>query len=294
MSRSRAREALLALAFLAPSFVLFGVFIFYLLGRVVFLGRYRGGGDSPRRYVGWSQYRDVWESNEFHDAMITTVQFALITVPIGLLLGLGLAILADKHVRGIGAFRSIFSSTVATSVAVASLMWLYLFQPSVGILANMLPFEVLKDPGLLNDPETALLAVSITSIWANLGFTFILVMAGLQSIPDDLYESSELDGASSWMRFTNVTVPMLGPTLLFVIVVLTIRAFQAYGEFDLLTRGGPGDETTTMTYLIYGDNSVIRNDLGLQSAAAVLLFLFLLALSLVQFRILERRVHYAS
>ena len=265
-SELAALEALLALAFLAPSFVLFGVFIFYLLGAGVPRPVSRRGRLATA-LRGWSQYRDVWESNEFHDAMITTVQFALGADRT--LLGLGLAILADKHVRGIGAFRSIFSSTVATSVAVASLMWLYLFQPSVGILANMLPFEVLKDPGLLNDPETALLAVSITSIWANLGFTFI-VMAGLQSIPDDLYESSELDGASSWMRFTNVTVPMLGPTLLFVIVVLTIRAFQAYGEFDLLTRG-PGDETTTMTYLIYGDNSVIRNDLGLQSAAAVLL-----------------------
>ncbi len=294
MSRSRLREVLLALALLAPSLVLFGVFVFYPLGRAVFLGRYRGGGDSPRRYVGWEQFRNVWESTEFHDALLTTVQFALITVPLGLVLGVALALLADKHLRGVGVFRGIFSSTVATSVAVASLMWLYLFQPSVGILSNLLPFDVLKDPGLLNDTDTALLAVSITTIWANLGFTFIIVTAGLQSIPGDLYESSELDGASSWMRFTNVTVPMLGPTLLFILVVLTIRAFQAYGEFDLLTRGGPGVETTTMTYLIYGDNSVIRNDLGLQSASAVLLFLFLLALSLVQFRSLERRVHYAS
>jgi ABC-type sugar transport system permease subunit len=96
------------------------------------------------------------------------------------------------------------------------------------------------------------------------------------------------------MRFTNVTVPMLGPTLLFVTVVLTIRAFQAFGEFDLLTGGGPGNATTTMTYLIYGNNSLIRNDLGLQSASAVLLFLFLLVLSIVQFRGLERRVHYGA
>jgi sn-glycerol 3-phosphate transport system permease protein len=292
VSRGRGREALLALLFLAPSLIVFGLFVFYPLGRAVFLGRYRGGGGSPRRYVGWEQYRDVWESNEFHDAMITTVKFALITVPIGIALGIGLAVLADKHLRGIGAFRTIFSSTVATSVAVASLMWLFLFQPSVGALANLLPFDVLTSPGLLNDPDTALWAVSITSIWANLGLTFIFITAGMQSIPGDLYESAELDGAGSWMRFTNVTLPMLGPTLLFVLVVLTIRAFQAYGEFDLLTSGGPGNVTTTMTYLIYGNNSVIRNDVGLQSASAVLLFLFLLVLSVVQFRGLERRVHY--
>lgn len=293
MSRSRTREILLALALLAPSLILFGVFIFYPLGRAVYLGRYRGTTDSLQ-YVGWSQYRDVWESNEFHDAMLTTVEFALITVPIGLALGVGLAMLADTYIRGIGAFRTIFSSTVATSVAVASLMWLFLFQPSVGVLADVLPFDVVSEPGLLADESTALWAVSITTIWSNLGFTFIIITAALQSIPNDLYESSELDGARSWMRFTNVTVPMLGPTLLFVAVVLTIRAFQAFGEFDLLTGGGPGTATTTMTYLIYGQNSVIRNDLGLQSASAVLLFLFLLVLSLVQFRGLERRVHYGS
>ncbi|HWC66777.1 MAG TPA: sugar ABC transporter permease [Acidimicrobiales bacterium] len=293
MSRSRAREVLLALALLAPSLILFGVFIFYPLGRAVYLGRYRGTSDNLR-YVGWEQFRNVWESNEFHDAMITTVQFALITVPIGLVLGVGLAVLADSYIRGIGIFRTIFSSTVATSVAVASLMWLLLFQPSVGILADALPFDVFTEPGVLNDEDTALWAVSVTTIWSNLGFTFIIVTAALQSIPVDLYESSALDGARSWMRFTNVTVPMLGPTLLFVTVVLTIRAFQAFGEFDLLTGGGPGNATTTMTYLIYGNNSLIRNDLGLQSASAVLLFLFLLVLSIVQFRGLERRVHYGA
>jgi ABC-type sugar transport system permease subunit len=293
VSRSRAREVLLALALLAPSLILFGVFIFYPLGRAVYLGRYRGTSDNLR-YVGWEQFRNVWESNEFHDAMITTVQFALITVPIGLVLGVGLAVLADSYIRGIGIFRTIFSSTVATSVAVASLMWLLLFQPSVGILADALPFDVFTEPGVLNDEDTALWAVSVTTIWSNLGFTFIIVTAALQSIPVDLYESSALDGARSWMRFTNVTVPMLGPTLLFVTVVLTIRAFQAFGEFDLLTGGGPGNATTTMTYLIYGNNSLIRNDLGLQSASAVLLFLFLLVLSIVQFRGLERRVHYGA
>jgi ABC-type sugar transport system permease subunit len=293
VSRSRGREVLLALALLAPSLILFAVFVFYPLGRAVYLGRYRGTSDALR-YVGWSQFRDVWESNEFHDAMITTVEFALITVPIGLVLGVALAILADTWIRGIGVFRTIFSSTVATSVAVASLMWLFLFQPSVGVLADALPWDVVSEPGLLNDSDTALWAVGITTIWGNLGFTFIIITAALQSIPTDLYESSELDGAGSFMRFTNVTAPMLGPTLLFVTVVLTIRAFQAYGEFDLLTSGGPGNATTTMTYLIYGNNSVIRNDLGLQSASAVLLFLFLLVLSLIQFRGLERRVHYGA
>jgi ABC-type sugar transport system permease subunit len=227
-----------------------------------------------------------------------TIKFALITVPFGVILGVGLAVLADKYLRGIGSFRAIFSSTVATSVAVASLMWLFLLQPSVGALANVSWFSSLfpsvKDPGWLQDPGTALWAVAASSIWANLGFTFILVTAGLQSIPRDLHEAAAVDGAGGIRRFWSITVPMLGPTLLFVMIVTVTRAFQAYGEVDLLTGGGPqpSNPTTTIPYFIYGQNSPIRNDIGLQSASAVLLFVLLLAVSALQLAGVGRRVHY--
>ena len=214
-------------------------------------------------------------------------------MPIGIALGLGLAVLADKALRGMRFFRTVYSSTVATSVAVASLIWLVLLQPQIGVLTNILPFSVLKEPGLLQDPTWALPALGVVSIWANAGFTFIIMTAGLQSIPRDLYESAFVDGAGGWRRFTNVTVPLLGPTILFAIVVLTIRALQTYAEIDILTGGGPqGDDTTTVTYLIYGRNSVIAFDNGLQATVAVLLFVVMLIVSLIQFRGLERRVHY--
>ena len=189
---------------------------------------------------------------------------------------------------------------MATSVAVASLMWLFLLQPSVGVLANVGwvgdLFPVVKNPGLLADPGTALWSVALSSVWANLGFTFILVTAGLQGIPEELYEAAAIDGATGLRRFWSVTVPMLGPTLLFVVIVLTTRAFQAYGEVDLLTGGGPrpGNSTTTLTYLTYGQNSVVASNDGLQAASAVLLFVVLLALSLLQLRAIGRRVHYGS
>jgi ABC-type sugar transport system permease subunit len=171
-------------------------------------------------------------------------------------------------------------------------MWFFLLNPSVGVLADWIGGTA-KNPGLLNDQDTALWAVAISSIWANLGFTFIVVTAGLQSIPADLYESAYVDGANGWTRFTNVTVPMLLPTLLFAMVVLTSRAFQAYGEFDLLTGGGPAGSTTSLTYLIYGTNSIIKANSGLQAAVAVLLFVVLLLASLVQVRIIERRMYHA-
>ncbi len=294
MSRTRTREALLAFLFLLPALVLLGVFVFYPLGRTIWLGLYRGGGfGGAKTYVGLQQYWDVLQSNEFRHSLGVTFLFALITVPAGLVIGLGLAVLADKHLRGMRFFRTVYSSTVATSVAVASLIWLVLLQPQIGVLTNILPFEVLKEPGLLQDPTWALPALGIVSIWANAGFTFIIMTAGLQGIPRDLYESAFVDGAGGWRRFTNVTVPLLGPTILFAVVVLTVRALQTYAEIDILTGGGPqGDVTTTVTYLIYGRNSVIAFDTGLQATVAVLLFLIMLVVSLIQFRGLERRVHY--
>ena len=151
-----------------------------------------------------------------------------------------------------------------------------------------------RDPAALQAALDALTAVALSSICANLGFTFIIITAALQSVPRDLYESAFVDGAGGVRRFTNVTLPMIAPSLLFVGVVLTTRALQTYGEVALLTGGGPNPQksTTTIPYLIYGDNSIIRNDLGLKSAAAVLLFLISLVFAVVQFRGFEKRVHY--
>jgi sn-glycerol 3-phosphate transport system permease protein len=297
--KKRWRELPVAVGMLAPSAVILGLFVVYPLVRAVQLGHLRCDATGKRcREGGWGQYIDVFRSNEFQHALANTARLAVMTVPVGLALGVGLAVLADKQIRGIGFFRTVFSSTVATSVAVASLVWFVLLQPEVGVLPDLLHGIIpsLKQPGLLRDPGTALPAVALSSIWASLGFTFIVITAALQGIPRELYESAYVDGAGGWMRFSNVTLPMLGPTILFTSVVLTTRAFQAYGEIALLTGGGPDPQrpTETVPYLIYGQTSLVKNDIGLKSASAVLLFVVLLVLALVQFRGLDKRVHYGS
>lgn len=294
----RLRDVPAAVALLAPSAALLAVWTIYPVARAVQLGHLRCDSTGTKcRDAGWSQYVDAFLSREFQHALVVSLKLALMTVPAGVVLGVGLAVLADKHLRGIAVFRTLFSSTIATSVAVASLVWFVLLQPEIGVLSDLFSglFPKLKTPGLLRDPATALPAVALSNIWAGLGFTFIVITAGLQSVPKDLYESAYVDGAGSWRRFTNVTLPMLTPSLLFVTVVLTTRALQSYGEVALLTSGGPNPErsTTTIPYLIYGRDSIIRNDLGLKSASAILLFLLCLVFAVVQFRGLERRVHYA-
>lgn len=294
--RARWRDLPAAVALLAPSAVIIGVFVVYPLVQAIWMGQQRCDAQGNRCVSsGWGQYLDVARSNEFRDALVVTFQFAIITVPLGLIGGIAIAALADKYLRGIGVFRAIFSSTVATSVAVASLMWFYLLEPSVGVLPNIgwladvMP--VIKSPGLLKDSGTALFAVALSSVWAGLGFTFILVTAGLQSVPRDLHEAAAIDGASGTRRFFSITLPMLGPTLLFVVIVLTTRAFQAYGEIQLLTDGGPGNSTTTLTYLTYG-SATLAGDAGLRASVAVCLFVVMLGLSALQLRGLGKRVHY--
>ncbi|MBK9180161.1 MAG: sugar ABC transporter permease [Acidimicrobiales bacterium] len=295
LSRSRTRERLLGLLLFLPSLVVFGVFVFYPMARTVWLGFFETdffGGN--RSWVGFRQYGDVLGSSEFRNSLKVTILFALYTVPTGLALGVGLAVLAHKQLRGIGFFRTTFSSTVATSVAVASLMWLVLLNPSIGLLTQILPFEILKNPGLLRSPTWALLAVGLTTVWQNLGFTFLVMTAGLQSIPEELYESARIDGAGGWRQFTNVTLPLLSPTLLFGFVVLTINAFQSFGQIDLLTQGGPLERTNVIVYSIYRNAFGQNVDQGAAAAQAVVLFVIVLVLTVVQFRVLERRVHYGS
>jgi sn-glycerol 3-phosphate transport system permease protein len=291
--RKKLSEIPLALLLLAPSLVIYSVFIFYPLARTVWLGFYREDPFGGRVYAGFDQYRDALTSSDFRHSLWVTLLFAIITVGFGLVLGVTLATLAHQRIKGITVFRTIFSSTVATSVAVASLIWLVLFQPSIGVVNQFLKSIGQEPVQWLLDSSTALFAVAATTVWQNLGITFIILIAGLQGIPDDLYESARVDGASGWLQFREITLPMLSPTLLFVSVILTINAFQSFGQIDLLTQGGPSDSTNVIVYSIYQEAFQNRNA-GVASAQAVILFLIVLTLSLVQFRFFERRVHYAG
>ena len=286
----RRRETGLALLLLAPSLVVFGVFLFYPLVHNVYLGFFRTPPfpGLPSKYVGFDQYRDVLTSSDFLDSLRTTVLFAVMTVPVGIAAGLGLAVLADKQLRGMGIYRTIFSSTVATSVAVAAVIFGTLMSPTVGLLPWL---GISTDPPILQNPTWALVAVAVTTVWQTLGLTFILMAAGMQAVPDDLFEAAQVDGAGAWSRFRHVTLPMMSPTIFFAVVVGSILAFQSFGQIDLLTQGGPLKKTNVLTYFVY---TTLHNqsDQGKAAVLAVALFLLTLLLTLSQVRILERRVSY--
>ena len=154
--------------------------------------------------------------------------------------------LAHQKLRGIGIYRTFFSSTVATSVAVAAVIFGTLMNPQVGLL----PWLGLDhQPTVLQNPDWALIAVAVVTVWQTLGLTFILMSAGLQSVPDDLFEAARVDGAGAWSRFWHVTLPMMSPTIFFAVVIGTIFAFQSFGQIDILTQGGPLKKTNVLDLL---------------------------------------------
>jgi len=288
----RRREAGLGYLMLVPSLLVFSVFVFYPFLRNFYLGFFRTPPfpGLPQRYVGFDQYREILTSSAFSNSMRVTIVFALLTVPTGIILGLVLAMLANQQLRGIGWYRTIFSSTVATSVAVASVIFGTLLNPQVGLLPWL---GISTTPSILENPKYALLAVAVTTIWQNLGLSFIVMSSGLQAIPDEIIEASEVDGAGPVPRFLRVTLPLLAPTVFFAVVVGSIVAFQSFGQIDLLTQGGPLQKTNVLTYAIYTALRGEQNE-GKAAVLSVALFLVTLVLTIAQMRILERRVHYGD
>jgi len=276
------RESGLFLLFLAPAITIFAVFFFVPLARLVHFATYQQNRTgTAERYRGWGQVGDVLTGDEFREGLSHTVSYVLYTVPPGLILGVMLAVAANRRLKGIKAFQAIFSSTLATSVAVASVIFFVLLNPQIGY------FRV----DWLSDPDMALFGVSLSSIWQNLGLTFIIVLAGLQAVPDELMESATIDGAGPVRRFFRITLPLLSPTLLFLVVVLTVFAFQAFAQIDILTSGGPAGSTETLVFKIFQRQQPI--DLAEGSAMALGLFGITLLVTMVQFAILDRRVHYS-
>lgn len=290
--KQRTKSFLKGMLFLLPSIVLFGVFLFYPLLRTIYLSFFLTNASGETTvFVGWDNFINMFQSPIFLQSIKSTFLFVLYTVPVTIIISLFLAVIANEKLKGIGFFRTIYSSTMGISVAAASVFWLYLFHPTIGMLNVVLSSLGFESIGWLTDPTWALIAVSITSIWMNLGFTFLILLGGLQSIDSYLYESANIDGAGYFYKLRRITIPMLSPTLFFVITVTIINAFQTFGQIDILTQGGPQNTTNLIVYSIYRE-AFVNYQFGSASAQAVVLFIIILLMTFLQFKFGERKVHY--
>jgi sn-glycerol 3-phosphate transport system permease protein len=289
-----AREAALGYLLVLPALAVFGVFVFYPFIENFRLALYQTPPypGLPSRYVGLHQVGQVLSSSGFLQSLGATLLFVAMVVPAGLLLGLLLAVAAHRRLRGMAVYRVVFSSTVVTSVAVSALVFGTLMDPVVGLL----PWLGLNpSPPILQNTTWALPAIAVMSVWQFLGLSFIVMSAGLSAVPEEVLEAARVDGASERTVFWRVTVPLLSPTIFFGVVVATIYAFQTFGQVDILIgySGAAFEHVNLLVYDILNTIEIAKTP-GQAAVLSIVLFLLTLGVTLLQLRLIERRVHYAA
>lgn len=241
-------------------------------------------------FVGLNNYFELFGDKEFGRAILNNLQFTLTVVPAQCVFGLFLALLLNRKVKGIGIFRTLYFIPIVLPMLVVAMTWALLFTPNangfMNSFLNIISFGRIKPLKWLHDAKTAMFSISLFSIWAGVGLQTVIILAGLQSVDEQLYEAAEIDGANGLQKFWNVTIPQIRNTLIFVLLSGTVQSFKLFTQVLVLTQGGPKGSTNTAVYMIY-DTGFIDQRLGYASAISVVFFVFVLSISLVQQRIMK-------
>jgi len=242
-------------------------------------------------FVGLENFRDLFRDSEYLNSFKVTAIFSALVSVLGLSISLLLAVMANRIVHGSGFYRNLLIWPYAVATAVAGVLWLFLFSPSVGILAvYMMQLGIAWNPRLV--PGDAMILVVLAAVWKQISYNFIFFLAGLQAIPRSLLEAAAIDGAGPVRRFWTIVFPLLSPTTFFLLVVNVIYAFfDTFAIIDIMTQGGPGTSTSILVYKVY-TTGFKGLDIGSSAAQSVILMLIVIALTIVQFRYIDRRVNY--
>ncbi len=243
-------------------------------------------------FVGIANFREVFADDGFRASLLNTVIYVLIVVPGTVILGLAIAMLIESGRSLRALYRAIHFLPFMATLAAMAIAWEALLHPTIGLVNQTFSALGLPTANWLRDEVTALPVLAIIGIWQNLGFAMVLFLAGLKSIPRDLYDAAEIDGADLWLdRVRTVTLPMLGPVSMFVVIVVALRAFEAFDTVKVLTKGGPGHASDLLLYTLYRESfEYLRTGYG--AAVAVVFLLIVVALTLIQARVMDKRVHY--
>ncbi|MBT2512425.1 carbohydrate ABC transporter permease [Arthrobacter sp. ISL-30] len=283
------RNTLIGWTFILPNFLGFLAFTLVPVLAAFALSFMEWTSFSAPKWVGLANFQRMLESDTFWVALRNTVVYALGHVPLTMALALLLAMLLNRKLKGIGFFRVAIFFPYITSLVAVAVVWNMLFSPDSGPINQFLhSIGIAEAPGWTSSSDWALPAVIITSVWRDMGYYMVLYLAGLQAIPSELYEAAEVDGASAWQRFWNVTIPSLRPTTFFVVVMLTVSSFKVFDLIVVMTNGGPGRSTTVLSQLIYQEG-IGEGKFGYSSAISLVLFLIVLTVTVLQFKIQQRR-----
>jgi sn-glycerol 3-phosphate transport system permease protein len=286
------RSRWLPWALLLPQGIVIAVFFFWPAAQALVqsLQQQDAFGTSVQ-WVGLENFQNLWNDPSYLASFETTAEFSALVAFFGIALSLLLAVFADRVVRGLVIYRTLLIWPYAVAPAVAGVVWLFLLSPSVGVLAYWLQESGYDWNPLLNSRH-AMAMVVIAAVWKQFSYNFLFFIAGLQSIPKSLIEAAAIDGAGAWRRFWTIQFPLLSPTTFFLLVINVVYAFfDTFAIIDAATKGGPGKDTAILVYKVYFDGFKAL-DLGSSAAQSVVLMVVVIALTVVQFRFVEKKVNY--
>jgi len=274
--------------YLVPSMLIFAVFLFYPFFKTIYISLYKTNKmGEAKLFVGLENYKALLSSPSFHNSLKVTLIFVSVVVIGSMLLGLVAAVLCNKAFPGIRFFSTAYALPMAIASSSAAMIFQIMLHPAVGIVNKLLNLDI----NWLNDPKTALWCVAILTAWLNSGINFLYFSAGLGNIDETIYERASVDGASGIQQFFSLTLPGLSPIMFYTLVVNIIQAFQSFGQIKILTEGGPNESTNVIVYSIYRD-AFFNYRFGSAAAQSVVLFLIVLVLTLVMFKIEKKGVKY--
>lgn len=274
--------------FLIPSFLVFGVFLFFPFFKTIYLSLYKTNKmGQAKLFVGLDNYTTLFKSASFYNSLLVTLIFVAIVVIGSMALGLVTAMLCNKTFPGIRFFSTVFALPMAIASSSAAMIFKIMLHPSVGIINKLLGTSI----NWVHDPKYALVCVALLTAWLNSGINFLYFSAGLSNIDETIYERASVDGANGVQQFFRLTLPGLAPIMFYTLVVNIIQAFQSFGQVKILTEGGPGESTNLIVYSIYRD-AFFNYRFGSAAAQSVILFIIIMVLTLVMFRIERKGVKY--
>jgi multiple sugar transport system permease protein/sn-glycerol 3-phosphate transport system permease protein len=289
------KEWVLFLLFIAPNFFFLIMFTYWPLWENIRLSLEQTpmlAFSGKNKFVGFDNYTTLFDNREFRLVLKNTAIFIGACVVFTLAFGLMAAMLLNLKLKGRNAVRALVFAPTLISGAAIGVVWAYIFDPRFGLLAQVFGWINIDSPRWLERPGWALAAVIIVYVWKNLGFAAVIFLAGLQGIPADLYDAAKIDGANAWWRFRSVTIPMLSPISFFLMITSILATFQAFDIIQTMTEGGPAYGSTTLVYYVYDKSFGTGQNYGRAAAAAIILFVVMLLVTILQFRLSEKKVHY--
>ena len=282
-----------AYGYLLPALMIIVTFHMLPIIYALFISVHSGGMTNYfQKYVGLNNYHWILTNKHFWYSMWNTLYYVVASVPTQIFLSLFFAVLLNQKVKGLETYRIIYFLPVITSINAISIVWNYMYRND-GILNSAFGLITgMPGPNWLLDPNWAMPAIIIMSVWKGIGYNMIIFLAGLQSVPPSLYDAAKIDGAGRWKTFWNVTWPMISPTTFFVLIMSTISSFQVFAQVYMMTGGGPQESTTVIIFYLY-QLAYVEHKMGKASALAFILFLIIFAITYFQKKYAGKKVHYS-